>query len=101
MTDRQILGISETRCIGSRQQKLAAGELLLYSGHEKENAPHTQGIGLLLSRSAQSALIGWEALGSRIITTSFRTTDKRIAMNIIRCYAPTIDYPYIDGRPQR
>ena len=35
------LGISEARYIGSGQQRLATGELLLYSGREKENAPHT------------------------------------------------------------
>ena len=37
-----ILGISEARYTGYGQQRLATGELLLYSGHEKENASHTQ-----------------------------------------------------------
>ena len=86
-----ILGINEARYTGSRQQRLVTGELFLYSDHENENPPHTQGVALLLSRAAQSALIGWEALGPRIITTIFRTTEKRIAMNIIRCYASTND----------
>ena len=57
---------------------------------KRKTHPTHKGEGaLILSKSAQSALIGWEALGSCIVTTSFRTTKKRIAMNIIQCYAPT------------
>ncbi|VDP35590.1 unnamed protein product [Schistosoma margrebowiei] len=40
------------------QQRLASRELLLYSGHEKENASHTKGVALMLSKQAQNALIG-------------------------------------------
>ena len=65
--------------------------MLLYSGHEKENAPHTEGVALMLSRPAQQALLEWEAHGSRIITASFRTRKKKLKMNIIQCYAPTND----------
>jgi len=53
-----ILGISESRWTGSGQRRLITAELLLFSGHEKENAPHTQGVALMLSRTAQRALIG-------------------------------------------
>ena len=45
----------------------------------------------MLSRTAQKALIGWEAHGSRIIAASF-TTKKNIKMNVIQCYAPTNDH---------
>ncbi|VDO81445.1 unnamed protein product [Schistosoma margrebowiei] len=31
--------------------------MLLYSGHEEENAPHTQGVALMLSKVARNALI--------------------------------------------
>ena len=58
-----ILGISESRWTGSGQKRLTSGELLLYTGHEQEDATHTQGLALMLSRSAQRALIGWEAHG--------------------------------------
>ncbi|VDP62035.1 unnamed protein product [Schistosoma curassoni] len=40
----EVLGISETRWTQVGQQRLTSGELLLYSGHEEENAPHTQGV---------------------------------------------------------
>ena len=86
-----ILGISESRWTGSGQKRLTSGELLLYSGHEQEDATHTQGVALMLSRTAQRALIGWEAHGPRIMTASFHTKKKRINMDIIQCYSPTND----------
>ena len=86
-----ILGISESRWTGSGQKRLTSGELLLFSGHEQEDAAHTQGVALMLSKSAQRALIGWEAHGPRIMTASFLTKKKRINMDIIQCYAPTND----------
>ncbi|VDP46770.1 unnamed protein product [Schistosoma margrebowiei] len=54
----RMLGISETYWTKVGQQRLASGELLLYSGHEEENAPHTQVVALMLSKRAQNALIG-------------------------------------------
>ncbi|VDO60329.1 unnamed protein product [Schistosoma margrebowiei] len=38
----EVLVISETHWTQVGQQRLASGELLLYSGHEEENAPLTQ-----------------------------------------------------------
>ena len=64
---------------------------MLYSGHEEDDAPHSEGVALLLGKEAQRALIGWEARGPRCITASFRTKNKRIKMNIVQCYAPTND----------
>jgi len=66
-----ILGISELRWTGSGQRRLISGELLLFSEHE--NAPHTQGVVLMPSRTDQKALVGWEGHGSRIITATFHT----------------------------
>ncbi|CAH8626502.1 unnamed protein product [Schistosoma haematobium] len=88
----EVLGISETHWTQVGQQRLTTGELLLYSGHEEENAPHTQGVALMLSKQAQNALIGWESHGPRIIKASFKTKKEGISMNIIQCYAPTNDY---------
>ncbi|XP_065261983.1 uncharacterized protein LOC135879876 [Emys orbicularis] len=86
-----LLGISEARWTQAGQRRLLTGELLLYSGHEESDAPHTQGVGFMLSKQAERALIGWEAHGSRIITASFRTKMKRIKMNVVQCYAPAND----------
>ncbi|EDO40654.1 predicted protein, partial [Nematostella vectensis] len=35
-----VLGISESRWTGPGQKRLTSGELLLYSGHEQEDAAH-------------------------------------------------------------
>ncbi|VDP33777.1 unnamed protein product [Schistosoma margrebowiei] len=88
----EVLGISETHWTQVGQQRLTSGELLLYSGHEEENAAHTQGVPLMLSKQAQNALIGWESHGLRIIKASFKTKKEGISVNIIQCYAPTDDY---------
>ncbi|VDP20714.1 unnamed protein product [Schistosoma margrebowiei] len=40
----EVLGISEIHWTQVGQQLLTSGELLLYSGHKEENAPHTQGL---------------------------------------------------------
>ncbi|VDO76541.1 unnamed protein product, partial [Schistosoma curassoni] len=79
----EVLGISETHWTQVGQQRLASGELLLYAGHEEENAPNTQGVALILSKQAQNALIGWESHGSRIIKASFKTKKWGISMNVI------------------
>ncbi|VDP17896.1 unnamed protein product [Schistosoma margrebowiei] len=64
--------------------------MLLYSAHEEKNAPHTQGVALMLSKVARNALAGWESYGSRIIKASFNTK-KGTIMHVIQCYAPTDD----------
>ncbi|VDO49214.1 unnamed protein product [Schistosoma margrebowiei] len=81
----EVLGISETHWTQVGQQRITSGELLLYSGHEKENAPRTQGVALMLSKHAQNALTGWESHGPRIIKASFKTKNEGISMNIIQC----------------
>ncbi|VDP52865.1 unnamed protein product [Schistosoma margrebowiei] len=86
-----VLGISETHWTQAGQKRLATGEILLHPGHEEDNAPHTQGVALMLSKVARDALVGWESHGSRIIKTSFKIKKEGILMNIIQCYAPTND----------
>ena len=86
-----LLGLCETRWTGAGQTKLGTGEMILYSGHEDSNAPHTEGVALMLGKQAQKALIAWEALGPRLIQATFKTTNAKIKLNVIQCYAPTID----------
>ncbi|VDP57630.1 unnamed protein product [Schistosoma mattheei] len=73
------------------QQRLASRELLLYSDYEEENAPHTQGVALMLSKQAQNPLIRWESHGPSIIKASFKTKKEGISINAIQCYVPTND----------
>ena len=86
-----VLGLCETRWAQSGQVRLNTGEMILYSGHEEEDAHHTEGVALMLSHEAQNALIKWEAAGPRIIYASFKTKKENIKLNIIQCYAPTND----------
>ncbi|VDP35989.1 unnamed protein product [Schistosoma margrebowiei] len=52
-----VLGISETHWTQAGQPRLNTGEILLYSGHEQKNAPHTQVVALMLSKVARNALV--------------------------------------------
>ncbi|VDP65129.1 unnamed protein product [Schistosoma curassoni] len=47
--------------------------MLLYSGHDEENVPYTQGVVLMPAKESLIALMGWESHGSRIIKASYRT----------------------------
>ena len=89
--DIAVLGLSETRWTQSGQMRLTTREMVLYSGHKEMNAPHTEGVAFMLSQEAQQALITWEAAGPRIITASFRTKMRKIALNIVQCYASKND----------
>ncbi|VDO77045.1 unnamed protein product [Schistosoma margrebowiei] len=51
-----VLGISETHWTQAGQQRLNTGEMLVYSDHEEENAPHTQRVALMLSIVAKMHL---------------------------------------------
>ncbi|VDO90763.1 unnamed protein product [Schistosoma margrebowiei] len=65
--------------------------MLLYSGHGKEDIPHTQGVALMLSEEARNALVEQESQESRIIRTSFKTKKEGITVNVVQCYASTND----------
>ena len=52
-----VLGIVETRWTQTGQFRLATGELILYSGHTHDGAPHTEGVGFMLSKQAEKALV--------------------------------------------
>jgi len=84
-----LLGLCETLWNQSGQLQLLSGQTVLYSGHEDEGIPHTEGVAIMLAKEAQRALITWEAASPGIITARFATKKKNISINIIHCYAPT------------
>ena len=53
-----VLGHCEPQWTQLGQLLLTTGELMLYSGHEEEDAPYSEGVALLLIKEAQKALIG-------------------------------------------
>ena len=89
--DISILGIAEARWNEAGKTRLASGETIIYSGDMKENAAHSEGVAIMISKEGQRTLIGWEPVSARIITAKFKTSHKRIALNIIQCYAPKND----------
>ena len=88
-----VLGLCQTRWLQSGQVRLQTGETVLYLGHEHDNAPHTEGVALMLSPEAKCSLISWEAAGPRIIHVSviFKTEKQKMKLNIVECCAPTND----------
>ena len=78
-----FLGIAETRWIHAGQFRLSTGELILYSGHTHNGAPHTEGVGFLLSRHAEEAFIIWKPICSRLIRATYRTKQKRILVRLM------------------
>ena len=86
-----ILGLSETHWTGTGQLTLSSGEVILFSGHNEEDAIHSQGVAVMLPRETYRALINWEPVSPRIITATFLTKHKDIRMTIIQVYAPTND----------
>ena len=42
-----ILGLSETRWTSSGEMKLADGTTIIYSGHQDDGAPHTEGVAFM------------------------------------------------------
>ena len=84
-----VLGLCETRWTQSGQIRLSTGETLLYSGHEEDNSPHTEGVGLMLSAEASASLIEWTPVSSRIVLARFRSRTRNV--QIVQCYVPTSD----------
>ena len=74
-----VLGLCETRWTQSGQVRLNTGEMILYSGHEEEDAHHTEGVAFMLSHEAQNALINWEAVGPRIIYARSKQRKKTLS----------------------
>ena len=66
-----ILGLREKRWIESGRIRLSTGQIVLYSGHDDANAPHTKGVGFMLIPQAVKSLIGWNPVSSRIVKQGF------------------------------
>ena len=79
-----VLRLCEMRWTQSGQVRLNTGEIILSSGHEEEDAHHTEGVAFMLSDEAHNALINWEAVGPRIIYASFKTKKENIKLNSIQ-----------------
>jgi hypothetical protein len=80
----EVMGLGETRWISTGKTILATGEVVLYSGHQEEDSPHTEGVAFMITKEA-SKVLSWKPISSRIITASFQTKQSIIKANLIQC----------------
>ena len=52
-----LLGLCETGWTQAGRVKLVSGKEIIYSGHAEQNAPHTEGVALMLSKESSKTLI--------------------------------------------
>jgi hypothetical protein len=46
----EVMGLSETRWISTGKTILATEEVVLYSGHQEEDIPYTEGIAFMMTK---------------------------------------------------
>jgi hypothetical protein len=77
------LGLFKNRWTAAGQTRLTTEEVVLYSRHEQNNTPLTEGVSLMLTRQAQNALVAWAAIGPIIIQASFKTSNTKVGPKVI------------------
>ncbi|XP_066019745.1 uncharacterized protein [Pocillopora verrucosa] len=82
-----VLGVSESRWIGTGRLKTVSGETVLYSGRDDEL--HREGVAVILKKGADRSLLEWKPINSRLIKA--RLKGKQNNLTLIQCYAPTND----------
>lgn len=85
----EIVGLSETRWLGSGKTTLQSGETIIYSGFPEEHTTHARGVGIIMSKASAHSLKEWEAISESIIMARF--TSRCQDTTIIQAYAPTND----------
>ena len=80
-----ILALGEVRWTGSGRINSGA-TTFLYSGPTEE---HQRSVGLMLSKEAAMAMIGWDPVNERIITARFQS--RHAKTTVVSVYAPTED----------
>ena len=100
-----ILGISEARWTGSGKTVGPQGEVILYSGDDRN---HERGVAVMVNKKIAGSIMEWNACGDRLIKVRFFS--KHIKMTVIQCYAPTNEakleekekfYEELDGEIKR
>ena len=79
----EVLGLCEVWWMQTGKFKVATVETLLYSGHVEHNAAFTEVVALMISKQAQTSLLNWKPISSRLIIACLKTTNGRIKVRII------------------
>jgi hypothetical protein len=85
----KILGVSKVRWDGIGQIVTTNGKVFIYSGMPDYKDAHIRGVGILLSKRIRGALLDWNPVLERIITSGVKTKFRK--MSVVHCYAPTDD----------
>ena len=82
-----VLGVGESRWIGTGRLKTVSGETVLYSGRDDEL--HREGVAIILKKGADRSLLEWKPINSRLIKA--RLKGRQNNLTLFQCYAPTND----------
>ena len=88
-----VLGISESRWIGSGRQKTSTGETILYSG--RDDNLHHEGVAIILKKGTDKCLMEWKPINSRLMKVRLR--GKHINTTIIHML-PEHHYPNVNAK---
>ncbi|XP_013786828.1 craniofacial development protein 2-like [Limulus polyphemus] len=78
-----ILGLAEMRWSGCGRSQ-SEEVTILWPGHEQQAV---NGVGMMISKTADKALVEWKPVDERILTARFVTSQSRLT--IVQSYAPT------------
>ena len=82
-----IIGLAETKWVGTREETTDNGHKFFYSGHEKLKR---HGVGFLIRKELVNSILNFNMISSRII--SIQIAAKPMNITIIQVYAPTSEY---------
>ena len=82
-----VLGVSESRWIGTGRLKTVSCETVLCSGRDDEL--HREGVEIILKKGADRSVLEWKPINSRLIKA--RPKGKQNNLTLIQCYTPTND----------
>ena len=69
-----VLGVSESRWIGTGRLKTVSGETVLYSGRDDEL--QREGVGIILKKGADRSLLEWKPINRRQIKARLKRKTK-------------------------
>ena len=73
-----VLGVSESRWIGTGRLKAVSGETVLYSGRDDEL--HREGVAIILKKGADRSLLEWKPINSRLIKARLKGKQNNLTL---------------------
>ena len=80
-----LLAATEVRWTKTGKQRLAEGEVIVWSGRHDDN--HQEGVAIIISKEHAKALMEWKPINERLLYVRFNS--KYAKLSIVVAYAPT------------